>query len=244
MTGSPFQSFHDSVAIGGLGGLPVNSTSNTARFTSLPIFAPVRCASTSFSWPRSTATATSSLVPAGTANEYSRYVSGDASVGSCSRDESSFTAGRPGSAEPTGTCAALAAGAAGAAGFAVAGAVVAAGAAVFAAGGAACAGAFDDASSALNVRPFFDAGPFVLLSALIGRGGTDFVAGEEDAGDGGSFGSVATVAAVVDVAGGAADGGLGATPPLASFASGAVMGVSSGARFTTKRTRASGSTAR
>src|SRR5687768_10215162 len=37
--GSPFQSFHVSVARGDFGGLPVNSTSNTARFTSLPVLA-------------------------------------------------------------------------------------------------------------------------------------------------------------------------------------------------------------
>ena len=45
-TGSPFQSFQVSVAMGGRGGLLVNSTSNTARLTSLPVLAVAMCAST------------------------------------------------------------------------------------------------------------------------------------------------------------------------------------------------------
>lgn len=186
-------------------------------------------------------------MPAGTANEYSRYVSGEASVGSCSRDESNLTAGRPGSADPTAGGAAE----------------PAAGAAAPGAGAVVLTEAFDVgaelwlvfaapevcfASSVGMVTPFFE-GPFDL-SAVSGRGGTDFiVAGADDAGDGppssfGSVGAVGAVGAAEDVGGADVEGGLGATPALGSFASGAVTGMSSGARLTTKRTRASGSTAR
>jgi hypothetical protein len=84
-TGAPRQSFHTSVASGCTGGLPWNATSNTPRFTSLPgatRSSELRTISTCVS---SSASATDSGVPGGTRKTYSRYVSGIASVASCSR---------------------------------------------------------------------------------------------------------------------------------------------------------------
>ncbi len=79
---------------------------------------------------------------------------------------------------------------------------------------------------------FFDGGMEGALSP--GRGGIDFFAGVDDG-----------ATAAEDAGGGATDGGLGGTPFAPSpFDAGVVMGMSSGARFTTKRIRDTGSTAR
>ena len=82
---TPRQSFHASVASGGTGGLPWKVTSNTARFTSLPGGIRSIEARTSSSWLCTSVAAAISLDPGGTTNTYSRYVSGSASVASCSR---------------------------------------------------------------------------------------------------------------------------------------------------------------
>ncbi len=212
-TGSPFQSFHVSVASGGAGGLPVNSASKTARLTSFPIFAPSTCASTSLSCARSTARPTSSEVPGGTAKAYSRYVSGEASVGFCSRDVRRCTGGRPGVLEPT-------------------------------------ASVLEAAGGGGVIETFFggtEAGP-------PGRGGIDLgpllstPSGEEDTG---AFGAFTDIGPTELGAGGAEETFAALVLPDAADAADAadapdaiVSGVSSVARFTTKRVRATGSTAR
>src|SRR5579859_71257 len=85
MRGAPRQSFHVSVARGGTGGLPVNVTSKTPRFTSLPGGTRSSDERTSSSCVTSSVSPAASLVPCGTRYTYSRYVSGIDSVASCSR---------------------------------------------------------------------------------------------------------------------------------------------------------------
>ena len=88
-----------------------------------------------------------------------------------------------------------------------------------------------------------------------GRGGAFLPDTEDELGDGGRFGVVTSAELGADEVAGAAaafaaGGAIGAFPEAlaedgaAGFAGTAVMGMSSGAFFTTKRTRASGSTAR
>ena len=160
-------------------------------------------------------------------------------MGFCSREVRSLTAGRPGTDDP------IAGGVARSAGLST----------TFASP--------DEAKTIVSLCFFLpstvalsrpDAEPAGAGGPWPGRGGAFLPETfcDDDVGDGGRFGVVASLDPEVgteDIAGGGTEaallGAAGATPPrAASFERTAVMGMSSGAFFTTKRTRASGSTAR
>ena len=182
-------------------------------------------------------------------------MSGEASFGFCSRDVRSFTAGSPGIADPiAGGAARSTGGSATRAPSAVPKTIVA----TF----------FVGSLTAGSLPELAVAGAAGGGWLCPGRGGAFLPpatpATEDELGEGGRFGVVAsTERGLAELAGASAEAlealeafaagreaslaaEAGATPPFGSLERGsrAVIGMSSGARFTTKRTRARGSTAR